>query len=118
MFEATLKQLIHDVGGAHGAAVLNLEGVVIEAVDADGASADAAEAAREYTAVFKQLLSVGEAVEMGRVTEFTIEGKARKTLLRVLTPQYVVAIITEHASLTARAHFYLRVAAPDLLREL
>lgn len=118
MFEATLKQVMDEIGGAHGAAVLNLDGVVVEAVDADGAGADVAEAAREYTAVFRQLLSVSEAVETGRVLTFTIEGATRKTFVRALTPQYAVAVITDADCLTARGHFYLRVAAPDFVREL
>lgn len=118
MFEATLKRLIQEIDGATGAAVLNLDGVVVEAVDSDGAAKDTGEATREYTAVFKQILSVGEAVEMGPVTEFTIDGAGRKTLLRVLSPQYVVAVVTTPECLTPKGHFYIRVAAPDLIREL
>lgn len=118
MFEATLKQLISDIDGAVGAAVLNLDGVVVEAVDGGGQTTPTEDASREYAAVFKQLLSVGEAVEMGTVNEFTIEGQSRKTLLRVLSPHYAVAVLTEPDTLTPKGHFYLRVAAPDLVREL
>ena len=36
MFESTLKQLVDKVDGAQGAAVLNLDGLIIEAVDGAG----------------------------------------------------------------------------------
>ena len=118
MFEANLKRLVDEVGDAHGAAVLNLHGLVIEAVDGAGKSVDSDSAASEYALIFKQLLSVSEAVEMGEVTDFTIVADHRKTLIRVLSPEYVVALTVGASRLTGRSRFYLRVAAPDLSREL
>ena len=40
------------------------------------------------------------------------------TLVRALDDNYVVALQVEPGTILGRAHFYLRVAAPDLAREL
>ena len=56
MFQETLKGLVGHFAGARGAAVLNLDGLVIEAVDGGGAPCAAEAATIEYAQVFKQLL--------------------------------------------------------------
>lgn len=119
MFQETLKQLVDHFEGARGAAVLNLDGLVIEAVDGGGAACAADQATVEYAQVFKQLLGVKDAVSMGKITQLTINGTEQLGLVRVLSPQYVVALsLGEDASVANKGHFYLRVAAPDLAREL
>lgn len=119
MFQETLKQLVGNFAGARGAAVLNLDGLVIEAVDGTGQPCKAENATIEYAQVFKQLLGVREAVATGKITRLTVDGADQLGLVRVLSPQYVVALSLPGGAITAdKAHFYLRVAAPDLAREL
>ncbi|MCB9545926.1 MAG: hypothetical protein H6706_08685 [Myxococcales bacterium] len=118
MFESTLKRLVADADGALGAAVLSLDGLVIEAVDETGAPCDPEVATLEYAQVFKQLLAAAEEIELGRVERFTVEGHKRLGLARVLSPHYVVALNLPAGAIEAQGHFHLRVAAPDLGREL
>lgn len=118
MFESTLKRLVERIEGARGAALLSTDGLVIEAVDGAGRAVEGDDAAREYAAVFKQLLAIGEAIDLGEVTRFTVEGDAQCTLVRVLTPNYLVALNAPADVITGKAHFALRTAAPDLAREL
>lgn len=118
MFGQTLKQLVDKVDGARGAAVLNVDGLVIEAVDADGKGVDPDAALPEYGVIIRQLTEIGGAAGMGEVGEFTIEGKDRTTLLRRLSDAYVVALAVPPEAILGKARFYLRVASPDLAREL
>lgn len=117
MFTETLRQIVADAG-ADGAVVLSLDGLCIEAVGADGEPVEPGTAEREYANVFKQLLFVGETVPMGDADEVTIEGDDRTTVARRLTDQYLVAMHVPAGSIVGKAHFHLRVAAPDLAREL
>ena len=117
MFENTLKQLVEQVDGARGAAVISTSGVVIDAVDGQGGDARQ-DAATAYASVYEQLLSVGEAVELGEVTRFTVVGDDEATLVRVLAPNYLLALQVPPDTLLAKAHFQIRVAAPDIAREL
>lgn len=118
MFQETLKQLVGQFDGARGAAVLNLDGLVIEAVDGGGAPCQADAATIEYAQVFKQLLGVKDAVDTGKITQLTVDGADQIGLVRVLSPQYVVALNLDGSGSANKGHFYLRVAAPDLAREL
>jgi predicted regulator of Ras-like GTPase activity (Roadblock/LC7/MglB family) len=118
VFEATLKQLVNRVDGARGAAVLNLDGIVLEAVDEKGNDLGADAALTEFAPVIGQLLGAAESAELGEPTQLTLEGVERTTLVRSLTDKYVAALHVSPDSLIGKAHFHLRVAAPDLAREL
>lgn len=118
MFESTLKQLVDKVDGAQGAAVLNLDGLIIEAVDGAGEAVTTAEALSEYGLIVRQLLDIGDAADLGKVGQLTIEGQDRTTLIRQLDDQYIAALQVGSGSIVGKAHFYLRIAAPDLAREL
>lgn len=118
MFEATLKNLVEKVDGAQGAAVLNLDGLVIEAVGADGAPIDAGDAIAEYGRVARQLAEVNEAAEVGQLDQLTVEAEDRITCVRHLDEKYLAAIVVGADALVGKARFYLRIAAPDLAREL
>ncbi len=118
MFAATLRDVVSKIDGAQGAAVLNLDGVVIQAVDAAGQPVAPDDALADYASVFTQLFGVTDAVELGEIEQLTVQGVDRLTLVRPLDQQYVVALQVSPETIPGRAHFYLRVAAPDLAREL
>ena len=118
MFEATLKQLVNQVDGARGAAVLNLDGVILEAVDEKGNDMGPDAALTEFAPVIGQLLGAAESADLGEPTQLTLEGAERTTLVRSLSEKYVAALHVSPDTLIGKAHFQLRVAAPDLAREL
>lgn len=118
MFEATLKDLVGKVEGARGAAVLNIDGLVIEAVDPKGGAVEPDDALPEYGLIVRQLAEIGSAAGIGAVEQLTIEGAGRTTLVRRLGENYVAALVVDTGAILGKAHFYLRVAAPDLAREL
>jgi len=110
--------MMSKVDGAQGAAVLNLQGVVIEAVDAKGDAVPTDDAVSDYASVFTQLFGVTEAIDLGEVSRLSVAGEDRLTLVRVLDSNYVVALQVDPGTIPGKAHFHLRVAAPDLAREL
>lgn len=117
MFESSLARVVSQIG-ARGAAVLGLDGLTIDAVDATGKLVAPEDAAREYALVFKQLAGVAESMEIGAVTDFTVEGADETLLLRLLTPQYVAVLRISNEVPPGKGRFYLRVVAPDIVREL
>jgi predicted regulator of Ras-like GTPase activity (Roadblock/LC7/MglB family) len=116
VFESTLKKLVGEVEGALGAAVLSLDGLVIQAVDELGAPCDPELATTEYAQVLKHLMGVADEVALGAVDQFTVAGQRRLGLVRVLSRHYVVALNLPAGAIEGRGHFHLRVAAPDLAR--
>jgi len=117
VFESSLARVVSQVG-ARGAAVLGLDGLTIDAVDATGQLVAPEDAAREYASVFKQLAGVAESMEVGAVTDFTVEGAEETLLVRLLTPQYAAVLRIPNEVPPGKGRFYLRVVAPDIVREL
>lgn len=118
VFKPTLQRVVEKVDGALGAAVLSLDGLVIEAVDQAGHAVAGSDALITYGPVFKQLLGIADAVDLGEIERFTVNAGARTHLVRVLDARYVAALTIDGDAIEGQGHFHLRVAAPDLAREL
>lgn len=118
MFQPTLERLVGDVQGALGAAVLSLDGLVVQAVDAQGRSVMPDEATAHYGPVLRQLTNIAQSVDLGEVVQFTLESADRATLVRVLNLEYVAILAVSPQTVPGKGHFHLRVASPDLVREL
>ncbi|MCA9543586.1 MAG: hypothetical protein KC613_04320 [Myxococcales bacterium] len=119
MFQPTLAHIVKKVDGAMGAAVLSLEGLVIEAIDGAGQPMTPEPAlADAYGPVFKQLIEAGDAVDAGELDRLTIESPDRAWLVRRLSEHYVAALTVRAGTALSKAHYHLRVAAPDLAKEL
>lgn len=117
MFESSLSRAVSQ-SGASGAAVVSLDGLAIDAVDAHGHPVPAEEATREYASVFKQLVGVSDAMEVGPISDFTVEGSDETFVVRMLSAQYFAILRLPNAVPPGKGRFYLRVVAPDIVREL
>lgn len=119
VFQPTLAHIVQQVEGATGAAVLSLQGLVIEATDGAGQPITPEPAlADAYGPVFKQLIEASEAIEAGELDRLTIESPDRAWLVRRLSEHYVAALSVKAGAALSKAHYHLRVAAPDLAKEL
>lgn len=117
MFESTLARIVQ-LSGGRGAALVSLDGLTIDAVGDDGRAVAPDDASREYSSVLKQLAGAGDAMEVGVLSEVTLEGEHETTLVRFVSSQYFVALRVPREASTGRARFQLRVAAPNIAREL
>ncbi len=118
MFQHTLGQMVRKVDGALGAAVVSVEGLVIEAVDRRGEPIEADAAYAEYGQAVGRMLEIDDGVGLGEVQEFTLEGPDRKTLIRCLSRTYLAALQVSNDAIVGKAAFELRVAAPEMAMEL
>ncbi len=117
MFESSLARVVSQTG-ALGAAVVSLDGLTIDAVNARGAVVPPDEASREWASVFKQLVGVADAMEIGQIVELAVGSEDEMLLVRMLTANYFVALRVTHEVPPGKGRFYLRVVAPDIVREL
>ena len=118
MFHDNLSQMVRKVDGAMGAAIISTDGLVIEAVDRRGEPIEADSAYSEYGLAIRQLMEIDDGVGLGEVKEFTLEGQDRSTLLRCLSSSYLAALQVSAGSVMGKAVFELRVASPDMAKEL
>ena len=118
MLQTTLEALVESSEDSLGAAVLNLDGVVIDAYDGTGLDPEPAHALPEFGQVIRQLGAVSESFDFGDLVTAEIRGEDRITLLRPLDTNYVLVMWVRPHALIPRAKFRLRVAAPDIKMQL
>lgn len=118
MFESHLKRLIDAVKGAQGAALLSTEGLIIEALDAQGKKLNTDSALSEYAGVFAQLTTLDEVLNLGKIDQFEVQTTSNLLSVRVLTPNYLLAVRAPKDAIPGKVSFQLRIVAPDILREL
>lgn len=118
MFTSTLARIVGQVDHARGAAVMNLEGLTIDAVGADGRPTTPDEASTEYASVFDQINSVSDTMGLGAIAEFTVDADGGATLFRMLSARYLVALKVGPEAVQGKARHQLRLACPELARQL
>ena len=118
MFEGPLGQIVRKVEGALGAAVISVEGLVIEAVDRGGDAIQPDAALAEYGLAMRHLMDLDGVAELGELRHCALESQDRTTLIRRLSPSYLAALQIGPKALASRAAFELRVASRDLAKEL
>mgnify|MGYP001498114739 CR=1 FL=1 len=118
MLQSNLEALVASTQDAMGAAVLNLDGVVIDAYDGTGLDPEPAHALPEFGQVIRQLRAVNETFSVGDMVSTEVRGADRITLLRPLNEHYLLAMWIRPNALVPQAKFRLRVAAPDVALQL
>ena len=118
MLQTTLEALVVSTEDAMGAAVLNLDGLVIDAYDGTGLDPEPAHSLPEFGQVIRQLGAVNETFTFGEMVVTEVRGVDRITLLRPLNEHYLLAMWVRPTAIIPKAKFRLRVAAPDVAMQL
>ncbi len=130
MFESTFKHLLSVVEGAESICLLSLEGIVVEGLDAQGRMVARGGAMTEFAQTFAQLdglkVELGLTVtkgDLGEGDEWTFAdqdaaGERHQVFARRISPGYLLLLRTGGKAIPGQARFHLRVAAPDVAREL
>ena len=118
MFESRLRTLVASVALAEGAAVINLSGVVVQAVDATGIDPEPGHAFPELGRVIKQLEALDEFIPLGARRVVEVRGLSRNIIAYPLSQKYLLVLWMSPDAATMKARFKLRVAAPEFAMEL
>ncbi len=118
MFREFLDRLLSEVPGARSATVMGFDGIAIDTADAPAADGNEQAAAVEVAAITSQLRRAAEGLNAGDVTEVTLETEGLTTILRPITPEYVLAVSLAAGGWTGKARYLMRVATPKLASEL
>ena len=114
MLKPLLTDLVDATEHAMGAAVVSIDGLVIDAHDATGMDPEPAHALPEFGQVIRQLRSINEQFPLGDLLVTEVRSRERVTLLRQLDQNYLLAMWVHPEAMMPKARFRMRVACPDI----
>ncbi|MDP2340027.1 MAG: roadblock/LC7 domain-containing protein [Deltaproteobacteria bacterium] len=118
MFTEILERLLRETPGALSATVMGFDGIAIEQKDAPEATGSEQNAAVEVAAVASQLKRAAEGLGAGEVREVSLELDGMVTLLRPLTPEYLLALTVGPGGYAGKGRYLMRILAPQITAEL
>ena len=114
MFTEILSRLLQETPGARSATVMGFDGIAIESQDSADANGSEQSAAVELAAVSSQLKRAAESLGVGDVREVTLDLDGQVTLLRPLTPEYLLALTLAPGGYVGKGRYLMRIFAPQL----
>ena len=118
MFTEHLKAVVDEVDGAIGALLMGLDGIAIESYVAGGNKIDITTLGMEFSFILGQVKKASEILRLGGVNEFTIRAESLYLVVRMLTPEYFLAVVLSADGNYGKARFRMRVAQPRLAAQL
>ncbi len=118
MFKESLRRLVDDTDGGLASLLMDFEGIPLETYSREGASFDIEAVGAEVSVVVKSIQRATEMLDAGEAREVAFKSDKLVTLIRVLNENYFVALALSPDGNLGKGRYLLRVAAPDLAREL
>ena len=126
MFKKHLKKLVDGVDGGVAALLMGFDGIAVDSFarePAPGKSAadgklDIQAVGMEFSFILTQVRKAAESLGAGAVEEMTIRTGSMLLLVRVLTPEYFIALAIAPDGNFGKGRYLLRIGAPQFLAEL
>ncbi len=116
MFSGLLQKMVGRIDGAEAAAILGLDGIIIERAGVKG-PADLDLIGAEYSSLLRNSMRTSSDTGLGALHELMVITDQATLIINVLTPDYCLLIaLHPHANL-GRARFELRKAQLMLAHE-
>jgi len=92
MFTEILQRIVEETGGAVGAVLMGYDGIAIDQFFHPEETVDVQMIAIEYANVLKEIRKTAETLNMGEMEEVSIRTEQLITVIRIVTPEYFVAL--------------------------
>lgn len=120
MFQAHLKRLVDSTEGGVAGLLMGFDGIAVDTyATSNGEPApDINTIGMEFSFLLTQVKKAAESLELGGVHEVTIRTDRLTILMRVVSPEYFVALAVRAEGNFGKGRYLLRLVAPKLLVEL
>ncbi|MFN3740805.1 MAG: roadblock/LC7 domain-containing protein [Thermodesulfovibrionales bacterium] len=116
-FSEILKDVVTKVEGSVGAFIIASDGIPIDAyIQKDNIDQSALSA--EFSAILKTMNFALENLQLGNMDEFSVATERYKIILRKITPEYYLILVTEPDGNIGKARFFLKITAPKIQKEI
>ena len=117
MFRETLQKIVDRCEGAIAGIVMGFDGIAVETV-ARGGRFDMQTICMEFSFVLSQVRKAAEILEVGKLREVAIRSERLTFVVRVLSPDYFLALALEPEASLGKGRFLMRAALPELRIQL
>lgn len=120
MFTKHLRKLVDNVEGGLAALLMGFDGISVDQYSKPDVEnpIDIKTIGMEFSFVMTQMLKAAEILEVGGMEEVTIKAEKLTLVLRLLTPEYFVAVALAPGGNFGKCRFLLRVQVPKILEDL
>jgi len=118
MFTEILQRIVDETAGAVGAVLMGYDGIAIEQYFRKDEQLDLQMIAIEYANVLKDIRKTSEILDMGEMQEVSIRTEQLITIIRIITPEYFVALALAHDGNFGKGRYLLSRETVNLRNEL
>jgi len=118
IFEEVVQKAVEETSGALAAVIMASDGISLSQYINPETVMDLETLGIEYANLLAETNRSSEAMDAGALTELQLSTDKYLTLIRVLNPEYFIALIMSPKGNLGKGRFILRVNASALLKEL
>ena len=118
-FREHMQRIVQSVPGATACALMGFDGIAIDSYEVGGGELDIPTLLTEYSSAAVTLRhSADQQPLAGSVADLVIATNNLTAVLRPLNDEFFLAVVLTPGGLSGKARYMMRLAAPDLLKEL
>ena len=118
MFNKILARIVDESGGGIGAVLMGYDGIAIDQYFAPGEQIDLQMIAVEYANVLKEIRKTAEILSVGEMEEVAIKTDRFHIVVRIITPDYFVAMTLLREGNFGKARYLLTRETGNLIAAL
>ncbi len=118
MFRENLARMVDNVEGGVAGLLMGFDGIAVETYARPAATLDINVVGMEFSVVLNRVREAASVLEVGGVQEIAIRAENLSVLVRVLNPDYFVALALTPDGNVGKGRYLLRLTAPRLQTEL
>ena len=118
MFQDALKKIVDGVDGGIAGLVMGFDGIPLEQHAREGHSIDITTVGMEFSFILTQVKRAAEILQLGDAREVTVKAEKLTVVMRLISPEYFLALAMLPEGNFGKARSLLRVAAPKMQSEL
>jgi len=115
-FAEVLRGMTETVGGATGAAVVGMDGIVVEEYS-NAPDVDLQSVAAEYGVILKEVQIASDSLRLGHAREVSVTTETGDLIMRKINDDYFIALMLTRGGNYGKGRFMARVAAGKLQSE-
>ena len=118
MFKEALRSIVDGTEGAIAGLLMGFDGIAVESYSAPGEPVDITTVGMEFSFVLTQVRKAAEILEVGTLQEIAIRSEKLTILIRVVSPEYFIALAIRPEGNFGKGRYLLRVVAPKMQADL
>jgi len=118
MFKEPLQKVVDNVEGGIAGLVMGFDGIAVEAYTREGHKIDINTVGMEFSFILTQVRKAAEILDVGKLNEVVIKAEKLTLVIRVLNPDYFLALALAPEGNFGKGRYLMRVVAPALQAEL